>query len=312
MPTVDYFEGYSLTTGVVRYKDLFYLLGTRDVLAEEQIPHTRIFTLDGGDWGGFDLDWTAASGTVSHQPEERFVAVGQAGIGTAGRVKILGGGEERDEVVQDGKLTPAKRGPLREVRGIAGGRAYAVGACRQVYRRDGPDRWVCIDQSAQTQDKPIEDTCFESIDGTSETDVYAVGWEGEIWHYDGKRWSIVDSPTNLDLHKVRSADDGMVYAIGQLGTILRGRGNNWEVIPQEDSKEDLWGIEWFKGKLYIASTRLLYTLEEGSLKLVDFGDAPIPGTCYHLSAADGILWSVGAKNVMQFDGEVWTEILDLG
>lgn len=205
---------------------------------------------------------------------------------------------------------PKKRGPLREIRGIAKGRAYAVGTCRQAYLREDEDQWRCIDQSAQVGDTPITDTSFESIDGFSEQEIYTVGWEGEIWQYDGARFTQQNSPTNLALYKVRCAPDGFAYACGQLGTLLRGRNDQWEMIEHESTEEDLWGMEVFDGQLYVSSTHFVYRLEDGKLKPVDFGD-DVPLTCYHLSAADGIMWSIGPKDVMQFDGSTWTRCLQI-
>jgi len=45
-----------------------------------------------------------------------------------------------------------------------------------------------------------------------------------------------------------------------------------------------------------------------TLELVVMGEGDPATTAYHLSAADGILMSVGAKDVIVFDGKVWTRI----
>lgn len=304
MDTKAAFQGYSITTGTVRYSDLAYLLTTNDEVAADGHASSLIFDLDMGQWAAGSVNWLACSGTVCHVPEERFIV-----LGTDGSINVSGGGEVKEEPpIRPAGMDPRKRGPLREIRGIAGGRAYAVGTCRQAYVRDGEGQWRCIDESAQGDDVPVTDTSFESIDGFDEQDIYAVGWEGEIWRYDGTRFTRVASPTSLALHKVRCAPDGHAYACGQRGTLLRGRNDRWEAIEHESTTEDLWGLEFFDGHLYVSSARCVYRLEGGKLKPVDFGDDP-PATCYHLSAADGIMWSIGPKDLMEFDGSAWKRIL---
>ncbi|KFE96920.1 beta propeller repeat protein [Chryseobacterium luteum] len=304
-PRDQRFSGLSISTGVVRYSDLSYLITTNDISISEGYTGSILFCLDQGTWYADTVPWLACSGTVCHVPVERYVM-----LGIDGSVEASGGGTVKNEDIANCGVDPRKRGPLREVRGIAKdkGRAYAVGTCRQAYVRDDEDQWICIDESAQVGDTPITDTSFESVDGFSEQEIYTVGWEGEIWKYDGSVFSQQNSPTDLALYKVRCAPDGFVYACGQLGTLLRGRNDQWEAIEHESTTEDLWGMEVFDGQLYVSSTSFVYRLEDGKLLPVDFGD-DIPRTCYHLSAADGIMWSIGAKDVMEFDGSDWKRVL---
>ncbi len=196
---------------------------------------------------------------------------------------------------------------FREVRTI-GGYAYACGMDRQVYRRDAPGQWTCLDMDIGQQ--PAADPYvfgFESIHGFDQDDIYAVGWHGEIWHFNGQKWQQLDSPVNALLNRVYCAPDGKVYVCGPGGLLLRGREEIWEIVEQNDTDDDLWDIEWFNGKLYLSSLHALFTLEGDELALVDTGDET-PETCYHLDAADGILWSIGAEDILEFNGETWKRI----
>ena len=40
----------------------------------------------------------------------------------------------------------------------------------------------------------------------------------------------------------------------------------------------------------------------------DFGN-DLPGSCYHLSTAKGVMWSIGAKDVLSFDGKTRTRVV---
>lgn len=297
-------EGMSLSTGTVRYNDLMYLLSTDDALSSEKIPHSFLMTIDRGVLGGISLNWNACSVSIFHQPQERSITIGDSGY-----VYIVGGGESKEEnPIFDSLPKKSLKGPLREVRGIANGKAYAVGTHRQVYRRESENNWIDLGEDLQNPNIDMTEHSLESIDGFSENDIYAVGWEGEIWHFDGKIWTQKESPTNLALYKVVCANDGYVYACGQVGLLIRGRNNNWEIIDNQITRQDFWGIEWFDNKLYISSTTALYEIYGDDLKLVDFGETPPPTSCYHLSAADGILWSIGAKNIYEYNGKTWEVI----
>lgn len=301
----DYLEGYSITSGTLRYSDLGYLLATDDALIAQGVAHTRVITIDQGDWGGDDLDWLASSSAVCHDPQERFIAAAQLGHTTW----VAGGGQASEEAITTNSARSVQsRGYIREIREIAGGKLYAAGTCRQLYRRDGPANWVCLDIWQKDESDEILDCSFESVDGFSEEEIYTVGWEGEIWLFNGSSWKQIESPTNVSLYKVLCAPDGNVYAAGTFGTLLRGKGDAWELIEHEDTTDDIWGLAWFEGQLYLSTTSVVYRLDGDQLKLVDYGDGEVPTTCYHLSAADGILWSIGAKDVVQFDGSKWTRI----
>jgi hypothetical protein len=195
---------------------------------------------------------------------------------------------------------------MRVVRAIEG-RAYAAGMDRQVYRRDGKDQWSCIDQTMRPPKESDEVVGFEGIDGFAANDIYAAGWHGEIWHFDGKRWRSCDSPTNFPLTNLICGGDGQVYACGRLGLLLRGRDSDWEVIEHDSTEEDLWGLAWYKDRLWVASMSQLYTLKKDKLIPVKFKERQ-PQTCYHLSTADVVLWSIGPKSVFAYNGKDWTQI----
>jgi hypothetical protein len=62
---------------------------------------------------------------------------------------------------------------------------------------------------------------LRAVTGTSATNVWAVGDEGTILRWDGKRWSTVSSPTHEDLTAVAIDADGSVWIGGNNGTLLR-------------------------------------------------------------------------------------------
>ncbi|MEQ9728462.1 hypothetical protein ABRP29_22760 [Pseudomonas sp. WHRI 8822A] len=291
--------GYRFRSGAVRYNDLSYVLCIDPGLAEEQLPHTAFYALDAGDWCMFDIGrWNAHSICITQSPKDQAVALGEHG-----NIRVMGNDDDYDEQIACPGVTLSI---MREIRNI-GGFAYVCGMDRQVFKRESPGNWMVL--HGDMPEQPAKDMVFgfESIHGYSEQDIYAVGWYGEIWHFDGKTWKNCASPTNINLTRVCCADDGWVYACGMHGILLKGKNDQWETIDQEATDSDLWDLEWFAGKLYISTLHALYWLNGDQLELVDFGDL-IPNSCHSLSSADGLLWSIGENDILAFDGTSWARV----
>jgi len=148
---------------------------------------------------------------------------------------------------------------------------------------------------------------FEAIDGFSEHDMYAVGWDGEIWHFGGGLWRRLASPVNSVLVDVCCAGSGVVYCCGRNGLLVCGAGDVWNVVELSSFSEDIWSLAWFNDQLYLAAMDALFVLDGRALKVVKFGDDS-PKSCYDLVTGAGVLWSVGAKDAFCFDGSRWSRI----
>ena len=107
-------------------------------------------------------------------------------------------------------------GPVRSIWGDPSGEVFAV--CRQgILHYDG-STW----SNTSLPDEVLD------IWGSSAEDVFAVGWNwssatgthGSIFHYDGKVWTAMTTPTSQVLHAVWGSAANDVYAVGESATIL--------------------------------------------------------------------------------------------
>ncbi|MCP3102592.1 hypothetical protein LZ198_27330 [Myxococcus sp. K15C18031901] len=280
-----------LVRGAARFHDLIYVISKGKTLVKDEIAHTSVVSVDGDDWAdGVDTAWNSTAIAVARRPSEKMVLVGEDG-----EVATYVGGKSTKESL---KPAPVMIRNAREI----GGLVFACGMKRQVYKRVGEAKWVAMNAPAATA---TEKAGFEAIDGYSETDIYAAGWGGEVWRFDGKGWASCDSPTRVVLSAVCCAPDGSVYVAGQQGVLLKGRGSAFTAVAwAEEVTSDLWDLCWFRDKLYVATTTALYTLEGNRLVEVDFGAVGTP-TCQSLTTAEDVLWSIGRDDVASFDGTAW-------
>jgi len=282
-----------LVRGAARMNDLVYIISKSKALVEQDIAHTSLIALDAGRWGDcVDTTWSSTAVAIARKPAEKGVLVGEDGA----VVTYVGGKSQKE------KLSPAPV-MIRNAREIDGF-VYACGMKRQVYKRTGEKKWIAINAPAA---RATESKGFEDVGGYSSTEIYAVGWDGEIWQYDGTSWTARRSPTSVTLTAVCCAPDGTVYVAGQGGVLLRGRGETWTSVAwKKPVSLDLWDLAWHDGRLFVATMTGLFTLGGDKLTAVS-GRRGVTPNAFSLSVHDGVLWSIGRDELWSFDGRTWAQ-----
>jgi cysteine-rich repeat protein len=81
-----------------------------------------------------------------------------------------------------------------------------------------------------------------SVWGSDATDIFVVGLLGTIFHYNGTSWSEMNSNVNVHLISVWGTDANNVYTAGLYGTILHYNGNEWSTMDSTSADIDLSSI----------------------------------------------------------------------
>ena len=288
--------------GCVIEKDYIYVASKLDELDPEEYDFSRLYFFDGGGggWVHHDLEWDVRSVclrlgatkrqccALSLQGDVEFQQVGSATI-----EKIAGAG------------TVDGAGAMSEIREV-GTDLVTCGYGAQVYHR-AKRGWVSIAQGLARFVSKKRAVHLNSIDGASLEDLYAVGYHGRIFHYDGKTWTEIDSPTNVHVERIR-VHEGTAYICGNKGTLLIGNTNGFAVHQNPGISDHFWGIALFRSKVYLAGLKRLYVFDGKSIAPLTTGLKPeIDG--YRLDARDGVLWSFGNSDLAWTDGKKWHRLL---
>ncbi|RMG20150.1 MAG: hypothetical protein D6732_29005 [Methanobacteriota archaeon] len=69
------------------------------------------------------------------------------------------------------------------------------------------------------------------VDAISTTQAWAVGYDGQILHYNGTAWQFQSTPVTDTLHSVSMTSIGQGFAAGDNGTLLYYDGYSWRKMP---------------------------------------------------------------------------------
>jgi hypothetical protein len=275
------------------------LMGTQngdfDILAT---PHTIIKSgTKEGSWSDLgQLSWTSAcasknvgnDGVVFLGPYGRWLEMSEAGP-TKGN--IIPDVDEEDPDTTFRFLKP-----------IAGS-LYAGGTDRHIYRQT-EHGWSAV-HSDRMISHPVVGSA-ENLTGFGEDELYAMGWDGDLWTNVSGEWQPIDSPTNVILNDGDVLDD-TVYIGGQIGIILKGRGDDWTVIENDVLKQDIWSVCAYGDAVYFSCMSGIMRLRGDDLELIKTL-GPDMRTAMSLFVGPSGLYSVGASDIVLFDGNEWHTI----
>ncbi|MGV3624285.1 MAG: hypothetical protein ACO1OB_25930 [Archangium sp.] len=240
-------NGSSFLTCAVASTGFIYFAKELDVLSKRGTPNSAFFVFKEKDteapFRKFDenVHWPAISmATVKPEGGARVVvAIGHNGdfweLAPATTVETLG-------------VIP-NAGVLRQVNAI-GDRIFACGMNRVVLERTGVGAWKSVG--------PVVDEAgivgFEAVAGFDENELYAAGWNGELWWRDAGTWRRVESGTTVNLKSLTCAD-GFVYAVGDEGVLLQGRRDSWTKFAS-GTTEDLRDVAVRDGVHVLSSSKV--------------------------------------------------------
>jgi hypothetical protein len=201
-----------------------------------------------------------------------------------------------------------------------GDHLYACGGAGQVYKREGPNQWVHMDEGLLQPPDVRERILPRAIKGPHEQAIYVVGataaeglppfaafWNGQLWRH-------------LSLPKVaeRLTDifvetESRIWLCGANGTLLLGNAKDgFRSLSTVNDNQLFSAVHLFGGKAYLASNLGLFVYDPATpasgIRKVVTGLVPELQDANVVDSADGVLWSIGPKDIARFDGVRWERI----
>jgi hypothetical protein len=107
---------------------------------------------------------------------------------------------------------------------------------------------------------PPDPPQLRDVWGLSPTDVYFVGDDGSILHFDGRALTALEVPTTRHLTGIVALDDKHLVVCGYSGVLLMGNKKGWRQIPTASVEEILAVARW-DGRVYFGLDGAMYSFD---------------------------------------------------
>ncbi|EKP5052046.1 hypothetical protein P3O32_001876 [Salmonella enterica] len=285
-------------------------------------PESRIFSIPLSNYSSLTL----SSGWQPSQPE-LVIAASKGKIASYKIDEYEGPENKLDNLI---KGTNDKRAVIARLVRV-GTNVYAICSGLRIYKRIKYQQWQEITHNLPVPNGFIEgsadgvkNSIFYDLAGFSESDMYAVGGMGIVYHYNGLSWLKIPFNSDKRLHTVCCADDGFVYISDNDGSIWKGRKNEWTRIINQGTL--IWPFKnmvWFDNRLWCGNHQDIKVLEDGQLiYATQAKHKPLPdevdglgnhknGKNIEVSPDGSIMMISGSQGVAIYDGNEWKVLLNL-
>ena len=196
---------------------------------------------------------------------------------------------------------------------------YAIGIPHLLYKRIGVNEWENLSESIPLPDEYLGvfsddlsvDSGWDDFAGFSEEDMYLVGGDGAVWHYDSTNFKQCDFPSNERVRNVCCAGDGYVYIGGKRGRLWKGKNDTWELVSERKFRIPWKDIVWFSNRLFLGSDYGIWEFKDGEVIRAEVPDQVL--TCsgaLSICPEKKYLLTAGNNGASIYDGKEWTVLFD--
>ncbi len=146
----------------------------------------------------------------------------------------------------------------------------------------------------------------------SDSDMWLVGANGLILHYNGAAWTTVDGGTTEDLNDIYFVDENTGFAVGANGTFMTYDGTAWTIVDAGVS-DMLNGVAFADADngFIIGDDGFVMQYSSGTFTTMEATDEsgdPITKDFYGIDVVDANnYWACGkSKFIINYDGTSWT------
>jgi len=157
----------------------------------------------------------------------------------------------------------------------------------------------------------VNDLC-----GTGLADLYAIGSDGLIAHWDGLNWTLPEQVTTAELFHACRTDQGRLVFVGTEGTIITGDiSTGFECLRHDVGEEVNFNSACqHEQKIYIGTENeglYVYSLVTGLAEplLEGIPEELRNATIVDISSVGSTLWVLTPWDLMRFDGAAWQVIV---
>ena len=308
-------------TAVAGTRDYLCLSGAMDAF-EDSERYTRVITYDELDehtWSFHEENHIVTSIAIWRQSKDSprfFVTLGEDGdIGFMDSdehtEKIPGAGVNSEDAKGWGYMSALKQ---------IGDHLYACGGAGQVYKRLGPGQWVHMDDGLLQEPDVADRLLPRAIDGPHENAIYLVGSLAAMGHpprayfWNGQHWRQLELPPVAErITNIYVESEDRIWLCGANGTLLRGNAEGgFKSLSTTNDNQLFYSLCKFQGKIYLGSNLGLFVYDPNNhaagISEVATGLTPELQDANIVDSVDGVLWSIGSKDIARFDGQKWERI----
>ncbi|RYF81965.1 MAG: hypothetical protein EOO29_08715 [Comamonadaceae bacterium] len=282
-----------------------YLTGVVKELENGDVPHVMLWERIAGEWKRYQWGnrcYGLATYLDAGRPSTAY-------LGYDGTLKVRsqvhGSTVETLEVGDD---TPSSLRTVTCIR-LIGDQLFVVGMRRMVYRRGVEESaWYRFDNGMRLVMADRAIAGLRAIDGSSPTELVAVGLDGEIWSHSNALWRREESPTNIRLADVRCMDASTYVIGGADGVLMVGAPGRWQMVDHDFPAETFRRIEKWSGRCFVCTeSGMVFELSLAGAPAL----APLPvaglQAVYWIAASAKRVYFLGASSVWSLGDDGWKD-----